>query len=148
MNNLRLLALPLVAAATLVACGDDGGSSRAATATPGDAFCVAGEKMSANLDALGAAFDANDPAAVEAAMGVVLTEGASITKLAPADISAQMTLIVGTWDSVAAVLENNGWDIAAAAADPDFVTEEEGAALEATGDEIEAYLTDKCDIGS
>ena len=147
MNNLRPLALSVVAAFSFVACGDDdAGSSQAATATTGDAFCVAGEKMSANLDALGEGFDAGDPVAIEAAMNVVLADGASISKIAPADIDTQVKASVESWGALAVVLEKNGWDIVAAANDPDFVSEEESAALEANGNEIEAYLAEKCGI--
>lgn len=148
MHNLRHLALSIVVASTVVACGgdDDSGSSRPATATSGDAFCLAGEQMASSLDALGAAFDTGDPAEVEAAMKVVLTDGASVTKIAPDDIHEQISSIVGTWGSLATVLEDNEWNLEAATADPDFLSEEESAGLDATGSEIEAYLLAKCGL--
>ena len=149
MRHLSTIALSLVSVLSIAACSDDdSGSSRPATAVKGDAFCVAGEKMSASLDALGAAFDSGDPATVEAAMGAVQTDGASVTKIAPGDISSQVSSIVDSWNSLAVVLEKNGWSLAAAMADPDFVSEEEAAALDATGSEIEAYLATKCGIAS
>ncbi|MDO8391632.1 MAG: hypothetical protein Q7V57_14215 [Actinomycetota bacterium] len=149
MNSLRPIALSVVAAFSLAACSDDSsGSSQAATATLGDAFCLAGEQMNASLDALGAAFDTNDPATVEAAMNVVLADGASVSKIAPADIDSQVKSSVDSWNALAVVLEKNGWDIAAATNDPEFPSEEESAALEANGVAIEAYLAEKCGFES
>jgi hypothetical protein len=150
--------LPLVLSALLVlsvaACGSDSSSSsgangKAETATVGDEFCVAAQQMNDTTTAFGiAAFSEPDAAALEAAMKAVQTKGAAVLAVAPTDIEAKVKVSVEAFDKVAVALEQAGWDFTAASESADFTALMTDADLKTNGDAIDAYLLEKCNIGS
>jgi hypothetical protein len=156
MRRLLPLALSAVLALSVAACGDDSsggstadGSDRPATATAGDAFCVAAEKMNASTTAFGvAALAQEDAAALEAAMQTIQADGAAVLAAAPTDIEAEVRISIEAFDEVAAGLEKAGWDFAAATKDAEFAALMANADLETNGNTIDAYLLSNCNLGS
>jgi hypothetical protein len=155
--------LPLALSALLVlsvaACGSDSSSSsdtdggsdgKAATATAGDEFCVAAQQMNDTTTAFGIAAlgGDSDAAALEAAMKKVQADGAAVLAVSPTDIEAKVKTSVDAFDQVAVALEKAGWDFTAASADADFTALMTSADLKTNGDAIDAYLLEKCNIGS
>jgi|JI10StandDraft_1071094.scaffolds.fasta_scaffold705458_2 hypothetical protein len=145
-RRFAVLALPLFAL-TVVACGDDESSpSRAATATEGDAFCTAAEKVDALSNSMGEALFGGDPAAAEAALAELVSAGEAAEKVAPTDIQQRVTTSIDGFQQLQTQLKKYNFDLAAAEADPEVLALLQNEELEANGDALDTYLSDKCGI--
>jgi len=143
---MRPRVLPLlfsVSALAVSACGSDA-AKQAATATKGDAFCVAAEKVNTDSNRLGGVIVAGKPDEVKAAYATLLAESNAALKVAPKDIEATLAATVKVQQQIADALEKAGWDVIGAAADPDVKALFDSAS--ATGEKIDAYISTKCDI--
>ena len=143
-RRLPVLALSLFAL-TVVACGDDE-PARAATAVKGDAFCTAAAEVDALTDGMSEALFGGDPAAFETALDALVASAEAAQKIAPTDVEARITKSVNGFKDLRTGLKKFNFDFEAAAADPEFAALLEDPDLEANGNEIDAYLSEKCGI--
>jgi hypothetical protein len=139
---------PLIIGALLVgasACGSDE-PKRAETATEGDAFCVAAQSADTTGDAVD--FEGSTPEVLEAQIVASLDAAKAALDLAPADIEDTAQSLVGFQQRIVDMLEDNDYDIVKVG------ESEEGRALfsdpelQTVGEELDAYLADKCGIAS
>ncbi|MFN8021934.1 MAG: hypothetical protein U0Q03_10440 [Acidimicrobiales bacterium] len=139
-----LVALFVLPALFVVACGGDDEPSRADTAEKGSEFCdraAVAETRGDEVNQVG-----TDPAKVEPAVKAALESADAALELAPTDVVEVMTRVVDYQHRVADLLEANGWDLVAT-----YATDE-GAALfgddaaQADRDSVRAYLEEKCGI--
>ncbi len=140
----RLLTLTvLVSATTLAACGSDA-PSQAATAEPGDAFCVLAEKARDLGDAIDTS--GTDPAETKDQVEAALAASKAAAKKAPKDFEELAAKTVDQQEKTVELLEKYDYSFI------DAFTSDEGAALftdegfKQNQDDRDAYLDDKCEI--
>ena len=87
-----------------------------------------------------------DPAAFETALDALVASAEAAQKIAPTDVEARITKSVNGFKDLRTGLKKFNFDFEAAAADPEFAALLEDPDLEANGNEIDAYLSEKCGI--
>lgn len=145
MIKLRTLAVVPVLALAAVACGDDA-PARAATATKGDAFCTAAEKVDVLADSLGDSLFSGDPKVAETGMSALLAAAQGAQKIAPTDIKAVVDKNIDGYQQLQAGLKKFNWDADAAGADPDILALLTSEELTTNNETLSNYLADKCGI--
>ena len=143
---MRRHALPLLAivgALALAACGSDA-AKQAATASPGDAFCTAADKVNADSDSLTNVMFSGTPAEVEAAYTRLLGEAQAALKVAPKDIEDVIAKNVANEVKLGEALKQFNWDFLKAAQDPATKAMFESSSADSKA--IDDYLTSKCGI--
>jgi hypothetical protein len=132
-----------VCALTLAACSSD--AKIAATATKGDAFCLAAQKVKTESKALSSLIVTGKPADLEAAFNKLLAEAKADVAIAPADAKAIFQKSIDLETQVGQALKKFNWDFLKAAQDPE--TRKQFDAIDAYKDD-ENYLLDKCGIAT
>ena len=140
----RLLTLTVLMSTTaLTACGSDA-PSQAATAEPGDDFCVLAEEARA----LGAAIDTSgtDPDVTKDQVEAALAASKAAAKRAPKDFEELAAKTVESQEKTVELLEKYDYNFI------DAFTSEEGTALfndegfQESEEARDAYLDEKCEI--
>jgi len=143
MRFTALAAVLPIAALALSACGSDA-AERAATASPGDAFCTAADKVNADSDSLTNVMFSGTPAEVEAAYTRLLGEAQAALKVAPKDIEDVIARNVANEVKLGEALKKFNWDFLKAAQDPETKAMFESSNTDSKA--IDDYLTSKCGI--
>jgi hypothetical protein len=140
----RLALLPILAL-TFTACGSSDG--QAATATEGDAFCKLAQAAKDDNDALDD-IDITDPAKVKVGLSGAIDSLSALAAKAPVDIKDTVNKLLTNEEKLEGVLEDNDFDFAKMAATDEGKKLIDDDSLDEPGDELDAYLEDKCGIAS
>ena len=142
MKRLALLSVSVLAF-SFTACGSSDG--QAATASEGDQFCSLAQVAKDDNDAL-SNVDSTDPSAVKLALSGAIDSLTAMAGKAPSDISDTVDKLLASEEKLESLLADNDFDFAKLA------TSDEGKKLlddddiSKTGDDLDAYLSDKCGI--
>ena len=140
---MKRLVLVSVAALSFAACG--GGDELAATATEGDEFCRLAQIAKDDNDALDNV-DFTDPAAVKLELGAAIDSLSAASAKAPKDIAETVKTLLTAEEKLEDVLADNDYDVVKMSASEEGKALSEDGTTEAAGDDLEAYLNDKCGI--
>lgn len=143
---MKRLAVLLVVAGSITACGG-GGGSQAATAKSGDSFCKLAQVAKDDNDALGS-LDPADPAKVKVQLSGAIDSLGRLAAKAPKDIEATTKTLLAAEEKLESLLKVNNFDFTKLAAS------DEGKKLVADGSinraskDLDKYLSDKCGIAT
>ncbi len=140
---MKRLVLLSVAALSFAACGSS--DEVAATATEGDAFCKLAQIAKDDNDALDNV-DLSDPAAVKLELGAAIDSLTAASAKAPKDIADTVKTLVTNEEKLEDLLAENDYDFVKVAASDEGKELLADESLEEPGDELDAYLSDKCGI--
>jgi hypothetical protein len=142
---MKRIALLSLVALGLAACGSSDGV--AATATEGDAFCGLAQIAKDDNDSLDN-IDITDPAKVKLELGGAIDSLSAAVAKAPTDIVDTMKTLLASEEKLEKLLEDNDFDFAKLAASDEGKKMLDDDAISKTGDDLDAYLSDKCGIAS
>ncbi|MDP9464729.1 MAG: hypothetical protein M3P52_08905 [Actinomycetota bacterium] len=140
---MKRFALLSVTALCLTACGS--GSGVAATATEGDAFCTLAEVANDDNDTLDS-IDVFDRAKVELELGAAIDSLSAAAAKAPKDIAETVKELLSKEEEFEALLKANGYDFVQMSESDEGKKLIDEAENSTTGDEFDAYISDKCGI--
>lgn len=127
----------------LVGCGSDA-VKQAATATEGDAFCVAAGKVNTDSSELSNIILTGKPDEVKAVYTKLLAESNAALRVAPKDIKDAVAQSVDAQTKIGDALGKYNWDVLKAGADPAIKPLFDAA--DSSSKTVDAYLTSKCGI--
>jgi hypothetical protein len=142
MKRLALLSV-LALSFTAAACGSSDG--QAASASEGDQFCKLAQVAKDDNDALNN-LDPTDTAKVKLTLSSAIDSLTVMAKEAPSDISATVDKLLAAEEKLESVLAANDYDFTKFAASEDgkkLIADDD---ISKTGDDVDAYLSDKCGI--
>jgi hypothetical protein len=139
----RGLALLSVVALSFTACGSSDG--RAATATEGDAFCTLAQDAADDHDAV-QTMDVNDSAKVKLLLSTAIDSLSAAAAKAPKDIVDTVKTLLANQEELESLLQKNDFDIVKMSTTDEGKVLVDKAESSTTGDEFDAYLTEKCGI--
>jgi hypothetical protein len=142
---MKRLALASVLALSIsaAACGSSDG--QAATASEGDQFCKLAKVAKDDNDAL-QNLDPTDTAKVKLTLSGAIDSLTIMAKEAPSDISATVNKLLAAEEKLESVLAANDYDFTKFAASDDgkkLIADDD---ISKTGQDVDAYLSDKCGI--
>jgi flagellar capping protein FliD len=142
---MKRLALLSVLAVSFTACGSSDG--QAATASEGDSFCKLAQVAKDDNDALDS-IDPTDPASAKVQLSGAIDSLTAVAAAAPKDIADTVKKLLASEVKLEQLLKDNDFDF------EKFAASDEGKKLLAddsitkTGEELDAYLSDKCAIAT
>jgi hypothetical protein len=139
-RNLALLSLVALA---ITACGSSDGQS--ATASEGDQFCTLAQVARDDQQTL-ENVDPNDAAALELNYSAAIDAVSAMAAKAPKDISATVDKLLADEEELEGLLKDNDYDFTKFAASDEGKAILEENTISQTGEELDAYLSDKCGI--
>ncbi len=139
-KNLALLSL---VALGIAACGSSDG--QAATAEEGSQFCTLAQTAKDDNDALDDV-DFTDPTAVKLQLTAAIDSLTAMAAKAPKDIVDTVNELLANEEKLEGLLKENDFDFVKFAASDEGKALMDDDSISETGDELDAYLSDKCGI--
>ncbi|MEP7204331.1 MAG: hypothetical protein ABI894_17095 [Ilumatobacteraceae bacterium] len=139
-KNFALLSLVALA---ITACGSSDG--QAATANEGDDFCKLAQTAKDDNDELDT-IDPTDSNAVKLTLGGAIDSLSAAAAKAPKDIVDTVKDLLANEEKLEGLLKDNDYDFEKFAASDEGKAMLDDDSISKTGDELDAYLTDKCGI--
>jgi hypothetical protein len=140
---LKRLALLSVLALSFTACGSSDG--QAASASAGDEFCKLAQVAKDDNDEL-SNIDSTDPSAVKVTLSGAIDSLTAMAAKAPSDISDTVDKLLASEEKLEKLLADNDYDFVKLAASDEGKKLLDDDDISKTGDEMDAYLSDKCGI--
>lgn len=139
----RQRTISVLGASVLLALTGCGGGDEGASL---DEFCDLAERAQEASDDVDSAFESGDPGDLEDGITDAIEEAEAAADAAPDDIKDAVDTVLKAQQDLAAILEDNDWDLTAAVEDSAFEDLLADNDIEDASDELEDYLDDECGI--